>query len=165
MNSIEILQPKPYDLVDYNIMIAGNATAFEGTLSIYVSDGHFEFKTIANAGALGLRQFQCVVDIPKDVEFKLDRLIITATDDTALDPGDPNIPIVQIPVIFGPRIIDGYSGYWNYKVKKGDTLYSIAKEIYENASMWETIYRANIQQISDPDIIYIGQILKLPRSL
>jgi nucleoid-associated protein YgaU len=164
MKTIEILQPKPYDLVDYNIMIAGNASAFEGTLSIYVSDGHFEFKTIANAGAMGLRQFQCVVEIPKDIEFKLDRLLITATDDTALDPGDPNIPVAQVPILFGPKILNNYSNYWLYKVKKGDSLYSIADEFYENSSMWEVIYRANIESISNPDLIFAGQLLKIPRA-
>ncbi len=165
MKTIEILQPKPYDLVDYNIMIAGNASAFEGSLSIYVSDGHYEFSKVVNVGALGLKQFQTTIEIPKDIEFKLDRLLITATDDTALDPGDPNIPIVQVPVIFGPRIIDDYIGYWLYEVKRGDTLSTIAKNLYEDSAKWKLIHRANIEQISDPNLIYVGQILKIPRSL
>ena len=165
MNTIEILQPKPYDLVDYNIMIAGNATAFEGSLSIYVTDGHFEFSKIVQVGAMGLKQFQTVIEIPHNIDFKLDRLIITATDDSALDPGDPNIPIVQTPVLFGPKIIDDYIGYWLYKVKKGDTLSSIAQELYEDSSKYKIIYRANIEQIANPNLIYAGQILKIPRAL
>jgi len=165
MKTIDILQPKPYDLVDFNILIAGNATAFEGSLSIYVSDGHFEFTKIAQVGSMGLRQFQTNIEIPKDIEFKLDRLIITATDDGALDPGNPNIPIVQVPVLFGPKILPNYYGYWLYEVKKGDTLSSIAREFYEDVSMWKVIYRANIDTISNPDLIKIGQILKIPRAI
>ena len=163
MKTIEILQPKPYDLVDSNILIAGNATAFEGSLSIYVSDGHFEFNKTIEVGSIALKQFQTQIEIPQDISFKLDRLLITATDDTALDPEAPNIPIVQIPVIFGPRILPNYYGYWEYTVKKGDTLSSIATQMYEDSSMWEIIYRANIEQIHNPNLIYIGQILKIPK--
>jgi len=165
METIKIYQPKPYDLVDHNIMIAGDATAFEGSLSIYISDGHFEFSKVVQVGGMGLKQFQAVIEIPKNIEFKLDRLLITATDDTALDPGDPNIPIVQVPVLFGPRIMPEYNCYWEYEVKRGDTLSSIANDLYEDSSRWKLIHRANIEQISDPNLIYIGQILKIPRDL
>jgi len=165
MATIKIMQPQPYDLVDYNIMIAGDATAFEGSLSIYVTDGHFEFSKVVQVGGMGLKQFQAIIKIPKDIEFKIDRLLITATDDTALDPGDPNIPIVQVPVLFGPRIMPNYTCYWEYEVKKGDTLISIAKELYEDESQWKAIFRANIDKISEPNLIYIGQTLKIPRNL
>ena len=35
--TLDIQQPQPFDLVGSKILIAGNATAFEGTLSIRVS--------------------------------------------------------------------------------------------------------------------------------
>ena len=159
------MQPQPYSLVSHTIMISGDATAFEGSLSIYVGDGHLEFSKVVQVGAMGLRQFQTTIEIPENIEFMLDRLIITATDDTALDPGDPNIPIVEVPVIFGPRIMPNYNSYWEYEVKKGDTLSSIAKEMYEDSSKWGLLHRANIEQISNPDLIYIGQVLKIPRDI
>ena len=41
--TLDIQQPQPFDLVGSTILIAGNATAFEGTLSIHVSEGHDEY--------------------------------------------------------------------------------------------------------------------------
>jgi len=164
MNTIEILQPMPYDLVDNNILIAGNAAAFEGSLSVYVGDGHYEFRTTAQVGSMALKQFQTQIKIPKDIEFKLDKLLLTVADDSALEPGDPNIPKVHVPILFGPRIMPNYYGYWDYEVKRGDTLSSIASSVYDDPSMWEIIYRANIDKINDPNLIYTGQVFKIPRT-
>ncbi len=48
-----------------------------------------------------------------------------------------------------------------YKVKKGDSLYRIAKRVLGKASRWKEI--AEINSIKSPYIIYIGQVLKMPR--
>ena len=57
--TIEIQQPQPYDLVGQTILVAGNASGFEGVLNIRVTDGHDEVQTFtSNAGALGTKQFQ-----------------------------------------------------------------------------------------------------------
>ena len=49
-----------------------------------------------------------------------------------------------------------------YEVKKGDTLSKIAKEIYGDASLYPKIFEANRDQLSDPDKIKPGQVLKIP---
>ncbi|MCK4359530.1 MAG: LysM peptidoglycan-binding domain-containing protein, partial [Candidatus Cloacimonetes bacterium] len=36
-------------------------------------------------------------------------------------------------------------------------------EIYNNPFEWPTIFRANTDQIKDPDLIYPNQILQIPR--
>lgn len=48
-----------------------------------------------------------------------------------------------------------------YVVKPGDTLSKIAKEKYGDSKDWTYIYELNKNNISNPDIIYIGQNLKL----
>ncbi|OON84707.1 hypothetical protein BXO88_16000 [Oribacterium sp. C9] len=48
-----------------------------------------------------------------------------------------------------------------YVVKPGDTLSKIAKEKYGDSKDWTYIYELNKKNISNPDIIYIGQNLKL----
>jgi len=55
----------------------------------------------------------------------------------------------------------------NYAVKSGDYLSKIASysNIYGDASKWGIIYRANRDQISDPNLIQIGMDLKIPRGL
>jgi nucleoid-associated protein YgaU len=49
-----------------------------------------------------------------------------------------------------------------YTVKAGDTLSGIAKSQLGNANAYMKIFEANTDQLSDPDKIKPGQILKLP---
>jgi LysM repeat protein len=49
-----------------------------------------------------------------------------------------------------------------YTVKPGDTLSKIAKEHLGNANAYMEIFNANRDQLSDPDKIKPGQVLKLP---
>lgn len=49
-----------------------------------------------------------------------------------------------------------------YTVSKGDTLSKIAKQFYGNANRWHEIFDANRDQISNPDLIRPGQVLKIP---
>lgn len=54
----------------------------------------------------------------------------------------------------------------SYTVRRGETLPQIAarNEIYNDASLWPIIYRANRDQIRDPKHLWPGQILKVPRN-
>jgi nucleoid-associated protein YgaU len=49
-----------------------------------------------------------------------------------------------------------------YTVAAGDNLSKIAKRLYGNANAWKSIFDANRDQLSDPDRIRPGQILKIP---
>jgi nucleoid-associated protein YgaU len=51
-----------------------------------------------------------------------------------------------------------------YTVKAGDTLSKIAKEHLGNAGAYMEIFNANKDQLSDPDKIQPGQVLKMPQS-
>ncbi|MCH7963117.1 MAG: LysM peptidoglycan-binding domain-containing protein [Bacteroidetes bacterium] len=52
----------------------------------------------------------------------------------------------------------------SYKVVRGDHLWGIAKkkEHYGNAFAWPIIYKANRDQIKNPDLIYPDQVFKVP---
>lgn len=52
-----------------------------------------------------------------------------------------------------------------YTVRRGETLPQIAgrTEIYNDASLWPLIYRANRDQIRDPKRLWPGQVLTIPR--
>ncbi|MEO6238514.1 MAG: LysM peptidoglycan-binding domain-containing protein [Vicinamibacterales bacterium] len=54
------------------------------------------------------------------------------------------------------------AGGRSYTVKAGDTLSKIAKEHLGDANAYMKIYNANTDQLSDPDKIKPGQVLKLP---
>ena len=47
-----------------------------------------------------------------------------------------------------------------YEVKPGDSLSKIAQNY--NGVSWQDIFEANKDQISDPDKIFPGQVLKIP---
>ena len=49
-----------------------------------------------------------------------------------------------------------------YTVVGGDSLSKIAKKFFGNANRWHEIYDANRDQISNPDMIRVGQVLKIP---
>jgi len=53
----------------------------------------------------------------------------------------------------------------SYTVRRGETLPQIAarNEIYNDASLWPLIYRANRDQIRDPKQLWPGQVLVIPR--
>ncbi|HET8940508.1 MAG TPA: LysM peptidoglycan-binding domain-containing protein [Rudaea sp.] len=49
-----------------------------------------------------------------------------------------------------------------YKVVSGDSLSKIAQKFYGHANRWREIFEANRDQISNPDRIKVGQVLKIP---
>jgi nucleoid-associated protein YgaU len=51
----------------------------------------------------------------------------------------------------------------NYTVKSGDTLSRIAKEMLGDANAYMDIFNANKDQLTDPDKIKPGQVLKIPQ--
>ena len=50
----------------------------------------------------------------------------------------------------------------SYTVKAGDTLSKIAKHFFGDANSYPAIFEANRDQLSDPDKIKPGQVLKIP---
>lgn len=51
-------------------------------------------------------------------------------------------------------------GQQTYTVKSGDSLSKIAGNYH--GITWQEIFQANKDQISDPDLIHPGQVLKIP---
>ena len=50
-----------------------------------------------------------------------------------------------------------------YLVTRGDFLFKIAAELYNNAGKWHKIYEANKQQIIAPHLIFPAQVLEIPK--
>jgi len=64
-------------------------------------------------------------------------------------------------VFWGSTAKSAVGGYW-FRVPSGSTLSSIAYRIYRNAGLWSLIYNANRTRISNPNLIYAGQLIWIP---
>jgi nucleoid-associated protein YgaU len=75
-----------------------------------------------------------------------------------------NDVVAQIDVVGGGAAGASSTGTaaQTYTVKAGDTLSKIAKEHLGNANAYMAIFEANRDQLSDPDKIKPGQVLKIP---
>jgi nucleoid-associated protein YgaU len=49
-------------------------------------------------------------------------------------------------------------------VQPGDTLSKISKQFYGNANAYMKIFEANRDQLKDPDLIKVGQTLRIPHA-
>lgn len=49
-----------------------------------------------------------------------------------------------------------------YTVQKGDSLSKIAKEVYGDMMKYPTIFEANKPMLTSPELIYPGQVLRIP---
>jgi nucleoid-associated protein YgaU len=70
--------------------------------------------------------------------------------------------VADIKVTGGGGAAPAASSAKTYTVKAGDTLSKIAKDHLGNANAYMKIYEANRDQLSNPDLIKPGQVLKLP---
>lgn len=73
-----------------------------------------------------------------------------------------NDVVADIKVVPKPGVSAPVSSMRTYTVKKGDTLSKIAKEYLGDANDYMRIFEANKDQLTDPDMIKPGQVLKIP---
>ena len=48
-------------------------------------------------------------------------------------------------------------------IQSGDTLWGIAERSYGNGARYQEIFEANREVIENPDLIYPGQKIRIPR--
>ena len=53
-------------------------------------------------------------------------------------------------------------GSQTYTVKKGDTLYSLAKRYYGDGKLWPRIFDANRDKLKDASVVPVGTVLVIP---
>jgi hypothetical protein len=160
--TISLRHPRAHDIVDDPVEIAGIGTGFEGTLQARVRDGrgrelaqkHFQ------AGGTGIwGNFFLRLDlpgVPPGPHGVLEVFEVSAEDGT-------EIGTVVRPIVFGRALRDPYLGFAVHRVVRGETLRSIAEQWYGDASAFRTVFQANRDQLTDPDLIVVGQQLRIPQ--
>ena len=85
------------------------------------------------------------------------------------EPTPPPAPVVEeapAPVAEAPApVVEAASGKTSHTVSKGECLWTISegKDGYDDPFKWPLIYKANRDQIKDPDLIYPNQTFSIPR--
>jgi nucleoid-associated protein YgaU len=162
--SIDVQQPRPYDLVSSAIQIAGVAGgAFEANFNYRVSEGHDEVTGffMAGDGEGGHGQFQVTADV-STASFQLDRLFIEVFHTSPKDGAE--LDRVIVPVVLGPMIVAGYRNYLEHVVEPGETLWSIATRYYGSGNLYYRLASANPQTIPNLNLIHPGDIVRVPRA-
>jgi nucleoid-associated protein YgaU len=159
---ISLRHPRAHDIVDDPIEVAGVGTGFEGTLQARVRDAagdelaqrHFQ------AGGTGIwGNFFFRIDVPGIPSRPLGTLEIYEI--SAEDGSEINKEVVRI--VFGRALQNPYHGFAVHRVRRGETLSSIAEQWYDDAGRFRDIYNANRNQLNDPDVIFPGQRLRIPQ--
>jgi nucleoid-associated protein YgaU len=162
---IAVRSPRPFDIVGDGFSLCGLGRANEGVIgSAVLTDDHGNVVTtvspmfVPSSGFLfTLFAFPMTVGAPLTPEGVL---TVAAENPSGLPQNDFQ---VVVPVTFG-RVLLGtsYAGFHTHQVVAGDTLSSIAFGAYGDANVWPRLFVANRDSIVDPDLIRIGQVLRVP---
>jgi|SRR5579864_6398653 len=159
---ISVRQPQPFDLVDDPVQVAGVGTGFEGVFAARVRDANGTQLTqvTINAGGTGIwANYQASLalgSIPSTPQGTLEVFESSAKDGS-------DINKVTVPITFGRALLDPYHGFAQDTVQAGDTLSAMAQRWYKDPNEWPRIFEANRNQIINPNLIFPGQVLRIPQ--
>jgi nucleoid-associated protein YgaU len=157
-----VRQPQAFDIVDDPIEVCGVATAFEGQMNARIRDANGAELTLTNVqvGSNGIwANYHALVplgDVPSTPLGTLEIFDFSPKDGTEINK-------VTVSIVFGRALIDPYHGFAQHTVVSGDTLSGIARQVYGDANQWPRIFEANRDQIANPNLIFPGQVLRVPQ--
>ena len=75
------------------------------------------------------------------------------------------VAVVEEAAPAAPEAAPAAEALTSWTVVEGNNLWGIAckEEVYNVPEQWPLIYKANLDQIKDADLIYPGQVLAIPR--
>lgn len=116
-----------------------------------------------------------IVETINDLELHVENLSVSLEGDTAIITGKAQDQATKEKVVLvvgntqGIAMVDDRMDVEHkepeaqfHTVAKGDTLGKIAKHYYGNAMKYPEIFEANKPMLKDPDLIYPGQVLRIP---
>lgn len=159
---ITVRHPLPNDLVNDPVDVCGVGTGFEGQIAARVRDDHGT--TLAedgiHAGGTGIwGNFH--KQLPLATKPTTPGGTLEVFEHSPKDGSEINKRVVRI--VFGTALINPFHGFAQHTVIKGETLSGIAKHWYDDAGKYTVIFEANRDQITDPNKIFVGQVLRIPQ--
>jgi len=155
-----VRQPLPFDIVDDPVKVSGIGSGFEGQFAARVRDADGNELVQVNVNGPGAVLFNFQTEIPLPGIPPTARGTLEVFEFSAKDGSEINKQVV--PIIFGRFLIDPYAGFQQYTVQPGDTLSAIADQFYGDASLFPRIFEANTNQLTNPNLIFPGQVLRIP---
>ena len=159
---VTVRSPQPFDLVGDEVPLCGLGAAFEGVFgSAILRDGNGAplAEQSLSGGGNGFALFHAVLSVGSVPATAEGTLAVTADNPS----GDPSRDFtVVVPITFGRALIDTFSGFLEYTVVSGDMLSGIAQQFYGDASLWPRLFTANRDRVNNPDLIWPGQVLRIP---
>jgi nucleoid-associated protein YgaU len=162
--TIDVQQPRTYDLVSNHIQIGGVAGgAFEAAFNYRITEGHDEVTGafMAGDGAGGHGQFQLTVDV-SGASFQLNRIFVEVFWTSPKDGAE--LDKVVVPVVLGPLVVPDYRNYLEHVVAAGETLWGIATKYYGSGNLYYRLVAANPGTITNPNVITPGMVIRVPQT-
>lgn len=157
---ISVRQPQPFDIVDDPVAVCGIGSGFEGQFAARVRDDTGAELVQINVNGPGFVLFNYHAELPLPGVPSTTRGTLEVFEFSAKDGSEINKQVV--PIIFGRALVDPYAGFQQYTVKAGDTLSAIAQQFYGDATLYPRIFEANTNQLTNPNLIFPGQVLRVP---
>ena len=161
---ITVRQPQPHDIVDDPVVVCGVGVGFEGDVGaarVRDANGTALAQVPIHAGGTGIwgnfHKAIMLLGIPNAVNGTLEVYEVSQSGDGS------ELNKVVVPIIFGRKLVHPYHGFAQYTVLSGDSLSAIANARYGNPSLWPRIFEANRDQITNPNLISPGQVLRIPQ--
>lgn len=157
---IEVRQPQQNDLIGKMFVIAGYGTGFEAVVLWRVLDnnGHpLGNGNIQGAGSMGvIKDFGNTVTLGNSPARGAHvTLQVFGDDPSGIHPPGPDLNIVHV------TLFSSLEGFKLHEVKSGDNLTKIAQQEGQNTTA-NDIFEANRDRISNPNLIFPGQIFRIP---
>ena len=119
--------------------------------------GEARYKESMDYASESMKLARIVMDTKKPVETDMSTSTAVAADTAA----DKDKTETKAAVVEEEKDYDIYRVVYREKLK--DCLWRISEKYYGTPWRWKKIYEANRDRIKDPDLIYPGWLLKIPR--
>jgi nucleoid-associated protein YgaU len=157
---IEVRQPKPNDVIGSDFTVAGLGTGFEATVLWQLLDMNGQSVAQGNihgAGSMGIvRDFGHQVSVSGYTARGASMTLqVFGEDASGIHPPGTDLNIVPV------TLFTALEGFKLYEVQAGDNLTKIAREQGQNTTV-EDIVQANRDRINNPNLIFPGQVFRIP---